>query len=109
MTVETEALLSYERTVERSLVHRAAISEVFLTDLQAVHERRFLAAAQLPLTHGYYSDHLQPAPSFDPVLILEASRQAGIGGATLLGLPKDIVMLVDNFCLRLIGAADLAV
>lgn len=99
--------LSYDRTVGRSLVHRAAVSEVFVTDLLPHSDSRFLAAAQLPLTHGYYSDHLQPLPAFDPVLILEAGRQAGIAGASLLGLPADIIMLVGSFTLRLTDPSGL--
>jgi hypothetical protein len=99
--------LSYDRTVERSLVHRTAVSEVFVTDLLPRPGSRFLAAAQLPLTHGYYSDHVRPLPAFDPVLILEAGRQAGIAGASLLGLPADTIMLVGTFTLKLTDPAGL--
>jgi len=93
--------LSYQSTVPRSLVHRSAVSEVFVTDLVPLAAQRFLAAAQLPLTHAYYSDHRQPLPCFDPVLVLEAARQAGIAGATLIGLSSDTQMLVGSFTLRL--------
>lgn len=97
----SDAPLSYQSTVPRSLVHRSAVSEVFVTDLVPLAEQRFLAAAQLPLTHAYYSDHLQPLPCFDPLLILEAGRQAGIAGGTLVGLSPDIQMLVGSFALHL--------
>lgn len=93
--------LSYQNTLPRSLVHRSAVSEVFVTDLVALSGQRFLAAAQLPLTHAYYSDHRQPRPCFDPLLILEAGRQAGIAGGSLIGLARDIQMLVGSFALRL--------
>jgi 2-oxo-3-(phosphooxy)propyl 3-oxoalkanoate synthase len=97
----SDAPLSYQSTVPRSLVHRSAVSEVFVTDLVPLSAQRFLAAAQLPLTHAYYNDHRQPLPCFDPVLILEAARQAGIAGATLIGLSSDIQMMVGSFTLRL--------
>lgn len=93
--------LSYQSTLPRSLVHRSAVSEVFVTDLVALSGQRFLAAAQLPLTHAYYNDHRQRAPCFDPVLILEAGRQAGIAGGTLIGLSPEVQMLVGSFTLRL--------
>jgi hypothetical protein len=93
--------LSYQSTVPRSLVHRSAISEVFVTDLVPLQGQDFLAAAQLPLTHAYYSDHPQPVPCFDPLLILEAGRQAGIAGGTLIGLAPETQMLVGSFTLQL--------
>jgi hypothetical protein len=93
--------LSFTRTIERSLVHRSSIAEVFVTDLQPLGPARFLAAAQLPLTHGYYSDHVHRPELFDPLLVLEAGRQAGIAGAHLMGLPREIAMLVKTFELRI--------
>ncbi|MFF0575957.1 AfsA-related hotdog domain-containing protein [Streptosporangium saharense] len=99
--------LSFGRTVERRLVHRASVAEVFVTDLVPAGESRFLAAAQLPLSHGYYSDHLARPAHFDPLLILEAGRQAGIAGAHLLGLPPDTTMMVNTFSLDLPDPAAL--
>jgi len=101
--------LGFDRTIDRSLVHRAAVAEVFVTDLRPLGDSRFLAGAQLPLTHGYYSDHVQRPVLFDPLLILEAGRQAGIGGAHLMGLPRHIIMLVDTFSLRIDCLPALAV
>jgi hypothetical protein len=97
----SDASLSYQSTVRRSLVHRSAVSEVFVTDMVPLTGQLFLAAAQLPLTHAYYNDHLQPLPCFDPLVILEAGRQAGIAGATLVGLSPEIQMLVGSFTLQL--------
>ncbi|MDQ8045140.1 MAG: ScbA/BarX family gamma-butyrolactone biosynthesis protein [Solirubrobacteraceae bacterium] len=70
--------LSFSTTVERSLVHRAAVCEVFLTDHAQLADGRFALAAQLPRTHAYFSDHLAAAPSYDPLLLLEMCRQASI-------------------------------
>lgn len=97
----SDAPLSYQSTVPRSLVHRSAVSEVFVTDVVPLTAQRFLAAAQLPLTHAYYNDHRRLQLCFDPVLILEAGRQAGIAGGTLIGLSPEILMLVGSFTLRL--------
>lgn len=101
--------LSFCRTIDRSLVHRAAVAEVFVTDLHMFDERRIALAAQLPLTHLYYSDHLQRPAVFDPLLLIEACRQAGICGAHVLGIPRDAAMLVNSFSLRTADPAALAV
>ncbi|MGH3915762.1 MAG: AfsA-related hotdog domain-containing protein [Pseudonocardiaceae bacterium] len=90
------------RTVDRRMVHRAAVSEVFLTDVRQTGEGMLLAEAQLPLTHGYYSDHVQDPATFDPLLLLEAARQASIYGAHLLvGIPPRTAMIVERFSLQL--------
>jgi 2-oxo-3-(phosphooxy)propyl 3-oxoalkanoate synthase len=101
--------LSFAQTIERTRVHRASIAEVFVTDLQPLGPARFLAGAQLPLTHGYYSDHAHRPALFDPLLVLEAGRQAGIAGAHLMGLPREIAMLVKTFSLEIDRPAALAV
>lgn len=74
----SEVDLSFNTTVARSLVHRAAICEVFLTDSVQLSEGRFAVAAQLPRTHAYFSDHLAAVPTYDPLLLLETCRQASI-------------------------------
>jgi hypothetical protein len=93
--------LSFAATIDRALVHRASVAEVFVTDVQPVETGRFVAGAQLPLSHGYYSDHTTAPGRYDPLLVLEAGRQAGIAGAHLLGLPAPIIMLVKTFALRI--------
>ncbi|WP_327370772.1 ScbA/BarX family gamma-butyrolactone biosynthesis protein [Streptomyces sp. NBC_01217] len=70
--------LSYTRTVARSLVHRAAICEVFLTDASHLSDNEYLIAAQLPRVHSYYSDHITAPASYDPLLLVEVFRQASI-------------------------------
>ncbi|MBB5119739.1 hypothetical protein AF335_12420 [Streptomyces eurocidicus] len=68
---------AFERTVPRGMVHRWALSEVFLTDSVAGADARFTAAAQLPLSHGYFRDHPGPGRDFhDALLVLESCRQA---------------------------------
>ncbi|WP_051857942.1 ScbA/BarX family gamma-butyrolactone biosynthesis protein [Streptomyces cellulosae] len=68
--------LSFESTVERSLVHRAALAEVFITDAERVDDDRYLVAAQLPCSHPYYNDHLTQPAAADSLLLLECGRQA---------------------------------
>jgi hypothetical protein len=105
MTVATDRArppeLAVDRTIDRALVHRASVAEVFVTDIQVVGELDHVAAAQLPLSHGYYSDHVRRPAVFDPLLLLEVGRQVGIAGAHLVGIPRDVVMLVGEFSLRL--------
>jgi hypothetical protein len=89
------ANLTFDRTVDRTLLHRRALSEVFLTDSQQVHERAYLAAAQLPALHAYYTDHVR-ADALDPLLLLECARQAETYGAhAYFGVP-----LGTSFVLR---------
>ena len=45
---------SFSSTVPRELVHRRAISEVFMTDIRRIGEGRYLAAAQWPRLHPFF-------------------------------------------------------
>lgn len=75
----SEALaIRCEHTVPRSMVHRAAVSEVFLTQAQLVEARHFRCSAQLPRTHSYFSEHTHSAAHYDMLLLLEVFRQASI-------------------------------
>lgn len=67
--------LSYESTVSRRFVHRAAVAEVLLTDWKPVARDSFACAAQWPRGHVLRS----PGDAgFDPLLVAETIRQAGI-------------------------------
>jgi hypothetical protein len=103
MDTAVDTRLDYERTVERSHVHRSAIAEVFVTDLRGIDSDRYLAAAQLPLSHGYYNDQLDgQSPIFDLLLLLESCRQASTYGAhRQFGLPLATTMLVKNWSIEL--------
>lgn len=80
--------LSYESTVPRTLVHRASVAEVFLTDSRRVSEHEFRVAAQLPRDHAFFGDRAFGSASgsrgdafphaHDPLLLLEVVRQTGI-------------------------------
>ncbi|GGM87489.1 ScbA/BarX family gamma-butyrolactone biosynthesis protein [Dactylosporangium sucinum] len=70
--------MSFRSTVDRHLVHRAAVAEVFVTDVQETPGPTYVAAAQLPMAHAYYSDDLLTPKRFDILLVAEASRQAAM-------------------------------
>jgi hypothetical protein len=94
--------LEFRRTVDRELAHRAAVSEVFVTDVRPVTDRRCLVGVQLPPSHAYYGDHVQEPALTDVLLVLEACRQAAICGAHAApNIPTGTSMLVDSFSIRL--------
>jgi hypothetical protein len=67
--------LSYDSTISRHLVHRAAVAEVLLTDWRQMGADTFVLAAQWPRGHLLYSSR---DGHFDPLLAAETLRQAGI-------------------------------
>lgn len=78
--------LRFERTVPRELAHRRAISEVFVADSASVAEDEFVAALQVPRAHSLWHDHRHAI--HDPMLLVEACRQAAFVGAhRYLGVP----------------------
>lgn len=96
-----DAGLEFARTVDRRLVHRAAVSEVLVTDLRRDGDA-FLAGAQLPLSHGYFGDHLRRPATFDFLLLLEAARQAcTAAGHLYYGVSRDTVHLVNGLSVRI--------
>ncbi|MFE4515291.1 ScbA/BarX family gamma-butyrolactone biosynthesis protein [Kitasatospora sp. NPDC056783] len=77
----------HDRTVSRHLVHRASVSEVFLTGWQATGPYDFLLGAQWPRLHGFY--RLPGDRYHDPVLMAETIRQAGLLiGHAGFGVPR---------------------
>lgn len=91
---------AYDRTVSRALVHRWALSEVFLTDSVATGEGTFTAAAQLPLSHGYFRDHVSGRSFHDPLLVLESCRQAVTYASHLHEeVPHDTTFMVTSWTL----------
>ncbi|MEG3635399.1 ScbA/BarX family gamma-butyrolactone biosynthesis protein [Micromonospora palythoicola] len=67
--------LSYESTVPRRLVHRAAVSEVLLTSWHRIRGDSFLCGAQWPAAHRLYAS---TGNTFDTLVLIETVRQAGI-------------------------------
>jgi hypothetical protein len=94
-----ERPLTYDRTVARQMVHRAAVSEVFVTDAVQVAEKQVRVAVQLPPSHAYFGDHA--GGHVDPLLLLEAARQAGIYGSHIVAIPLSDTMLISGSTLVL--------
>lgn len=80
--------LSFAATVNRALVHRDALGEVFVTDLRRRGDSHYAAAAQFPRSHAYFGDHLLRPRTHDTILLLETARQATLAGAhEFFGIP----------------------
>ncbi|WP_433524907.1 AfsA-related hotdog domain-containing protein [Nocardia pseudovaccinii] len=101
--------LSFDRTIDRHRVHRAAVAEVFLTDVRALDEQRIVAASQLPIDHSYFGDHTQQLPVVDPLLVMEVGRQASLAGAHESGVPNGAAMISEDFDLRIIDPGALRI
>lgn len=94
--------LGYESTVGRSLVHRESLAEVFLTDIRRIDGNTYASAAQLPRSHAYYGDHLLRPSTYDPILLLEACRQAALAGAHhCYGVPGDHKFILTHLDIHL--------
>ena len=65
--------VGFQQTVPRLLVHRAAVSEVFITDLQVADEQTSHIGAQWPRAHSFFGPKMQ---LHDPMLLAETIRQA---------------------------------
>lgn len=65
--------LSFHHCVDRRLVHRASISEVFVTDSVALGEDEYMVAGQLPRGHS-----MCESSSYDFNILLEFVRQASV-------------------------------
>ncbi|MFF9849614.1 ScbA/BarX family gamma-butyrolactone biosynthesis protein [Streptomyces litmocidini] len=73
---EAKEGLSFDRTISRRFVHRASVTEVFLTDAAVAGVDRFLVGAQLPRNHALYRP--ETTGQCDFMLLVETVRQAGI-------------------------------
>jgi hypothetical protein len=65
--------LSFEQTVPRSLVHRAALGEVYVADSRQLGDGEYALAIQVPRAHCVWFD--RRAPYHDPLSTAEAARQ----------------------------------
>ncbi|MEV6318576.1 ScbA/BarX family gamma-butyrolactone biosynthesis protein [Streptomyces sp. NPDC051776] len=101
--------LDFSRTVPKDLVHREALSELFLTDSRKVTGEHFVAAAQLPPSHAYWTDHIAPGAvgPVDPLLLLECCRQAETHAVHAhFGAPRDTVFVLQSWSMELSGDAS---
>lgn len=94
--------LSWNRTLDRTLVHRDSIAEVLLTDLVRLGDTEFLVAAQWPRSHRVYRP--DRIGRHDPMLILESIRQSGLAvshfafgvGFDQQSLMRDVSFVLDQ-------------
>ncbi|MFI8326325.1 ScbA/BarX family gamma-butyrolactone biosynthesis protein [Streptomyces sp. NPDC085529] len=73
-TTESQVRQSLTTTVAREYVHRAALSEVFLTGWDKVGQDSFKITAQWPRGHSFY---VPEHGMHDPLMLCETIRQAG--------------------------------
>ncbi|RZS36579.1 A-factor biosynthesis hotdog protein [Herbihabitans rhizosphaerae] len=84
----------FEQTIPRHLVHRAAVAEVFVTDLHVTNENTFHVGAQWPRGHSFFGP--RTTASHDPLIFAETIRQAALlVSHAALGVPKS-----DRFLLH---------
>ncbi|MFL1378848.1 ScbA/BarX family gamma-butyrolactone biosynthesis protein [Nocardiopsis protaetiae] len=89
--------LDYDATVPRGLVHRNAVSEVFVTDSRQTGETSFEVAAQLPRGHV-----MLESPAYDLPLLLEACRQTGVlVSHRHLDVPMDRAFIMHRMSLHI--------
>lgn len=89
---------AYQRSMDRLLVHRRAIMEVFVTDAARLGDETFAVAVQAPRAHSYYNDHTQRPELLDPLFLLEAARQAvTVVAHQWLGVSYDTSFLISDW------------
>lgn len=92
------AELAYQRSMDRVLVHRRAVMEVFVTDAARLGDETFAVAVQAPRAHSYYNDHTQRPALLDPLFLLEAARQAvTVVAHQWLGVAHDTSFLISDW------------
>ena len=95
--------LTYDRTVDRHKVHRAAVSEVFLTDIRQQTAQHVLVAAQLPSSHSFFHDSIynngEGTP--DALLLLEIARQAAIASIHEVGVDAGNTLISNEIGLKI--------
>lgn len=84
----------FTTTVPKEYVHRAAVAEVLLTGWQRLDDSRFVASAQWPRAHSYFTSSC--GEHYDPTLVAETIRQVG----TLLSHAEFGVPLDSHFILN---------
>lgn len=72
---EVETSVLFQQTLPRHLVHRAAVSEVFLTNLFTTGDGAFQVGAQWPRSHQFFGPK---SGLHDPMLLTETIRQAAL-------------------------------
>src|SRR5687768_8570863 len=97
--MEPGMTLSFEQTVPRSLVHRAALAEVYVADSVETAPRQYAVAVQIPRAHCVWHD--RRVPYHDPLSTAEAARQ-GVYVAVRrhVGVPAGVAFTMRRLDLR---------
>ncbi len=86
--------------INKKLVHKRAISEVFITSIKTTKQDQFLVTAQLPRTHMYFNDNL--TGYYDAILLQEIFRQAAISIThQFYQIPFSNIFIIDNTQLKI--------
>lgn len=88
--------LQYRATVDRTLVHRWSIAEVFLTDLRSDGPTHVEAGAQWPRHHAYFDTG---GGSYCLLVAAETFRQTTIAALHAL----DLAAATDHFIMKHMG------
>ncbi|SBW22693.1 hypothetical protein FDG2_2992 [Candidatus Protofrankia californiensis] len=100
----------FSRTVDRALVHRHAVSEVFITDLVETGSDSCLVGAQLPISHSYFLDSVRRPAPYDICLLTECARQACTYIAhERFGVPMGWVFMMTGMSTKLAGHVEVGV
>jgi hypothetical protein len=94
--VKTAGEPVFEATIPRSVAHKRAIEEMFLTDIIVdIDRERVLACAQLPRSHALHNEIDNGV--HDLLLILETGRQGmTIYGHVWLGIPEETAFVMSG-------------
>ncbi|ASU78787.1 hypothetical protein CDG81_11415 [Actinopolyspora erythraea] len=89
-----QPVVSFDQSLPRHWVHRAANTEVLVTSYGERDENDFVLGAQLPRAHALYG---AVAGTHDPLLFVEAVRQAGlVVGHMGFGVPYGHQFIMDT-------------
>ncbi|WP_104722805.1 AfsA-related hotdog domain-containing protein [Helicobacter mesocricetorum] len=84
----------FDNVVSKRFVHKAFLSEVFLTDSHKYTDDTFLISAFLPRSHLYYNDSIR---QIDVSLVLEVFRQCSIYiSHSFCSIPIDFKFIFDS-------------
>ncbi len=101
---------SFDSCVARHRVHRVALGEVFITDAVRAADDYFVCGAQLPRAHAYFGDSLQRPRQFDPLLLMEVTRQAGLLiSHDFYDVPREHKFVLSDIHVELTDGADLRI
>jgi hypothetical protein len=88
--------LSFEQTVPRSLVHKRALENVLLTEVNAYEEDRFVCGGRIPRAHNFFNEAGRN-PECDILFYTELGRQASIAiSHQFLYVARDQVFIFEQ-------------